>query len=151
MTRQVALVLPDIRSTYNVGSFFRTADAAGVQKIILTGITAQPPHPHLIKVSLGAENTVPWEYMVDTQIALQQLRDQGYQIVIVEGADKSQDFRQAAYAEKVALVFGNEIAGVPTELIQQGDLLISIPMLGHKESLNVSVAGGIIMYQVLHP
>lgn len=151
MNREVILVLPDIRSTYNVGSFFRTADAAGVKKIVLSGITATPPHPHLIKVSLGAEKTVPWEYIQDTQVVLQQLRNQGYQIVVVEEADNSQDFRQATYAEKVALVFGNEIAGVPAELIQQGDLLISIPMLGHKESLNVSVAGGIIMYQVLHP
>lgn len=149
--RQVVVVLPDIRSTYNVGSFFRIADAAGVKKIILTGITAPPPHPHLLKVSLGAEETVPWEYNQDTGQAIQQLQDQGYQIVIGEEADKSQDFRQAVYADKVALVFGSETAGVPSELIQQADLVVSIPMLGHKESLNVSVAGGIIIYQILHP
>ncbi|MEK7540408.1 MAG: RNA methyltransferase [Patescibacteria group bacterium] len=151
MMRQVVVVLPDIRSTYNVGSFFRTADAAGVKKIVLSGITAQPPHPHLIKVSLGAEKSVPWEHVADTSTALRQLRDQGYQIVIVEGADNSQDFRQASYADKVALVFGSETAGVSSEFIQQADAVVSIPMLGHKESLNVSVAGGIIMYQVLHP
>lgn len=149
--REVVLVLPDIRSTFNVGSFFRTADAAGVKKIVLSGITATPPHPHLVKVSLGAEKTVPWEYMQDTQVALQQLRDQGYQIVVVEEADNSQDFRQATYADKVALVFGAETTGVPSEFIQQADLVVSIPMLGHKESLNVSIAGGIIIYQVLHP
>lgn len=149
--RTVVVFLPDIRSTFNVGSFFRTADAAGVKKIVLSGITATPPHPHLIKVSLGAEKTVPWEYIQDTQVALQQLRDQGYQIVVVEEADNSQDFRQAEYADKVALVFGAETTGVPSELIKQADLVVSIPMLGHKESLNVSIAGGIIIYQVLHP
>lgn len=149
--RNVVLVLPDIRSTHNVGSFFRTADAAGVEKIVLSGITATPPHPHLIKVSLGAENTVPWEYIQDTGEALQKLRDQGYQIVMVETTDNSQDFRQAEYADKVALVFGAETTGVPSEFIQQADLVVSIPMLGHKESLNVSIAGGIIIYQVLHP
>lgn len=149
--REVVLVLPDIRSTFNVGSFFRTADAAGVKKIVLSGITATPPHPHLIKVSLGAEKTVPWEYVQDTQKALKQLQDQGFQLVVVEEADNSQDFRQATYAQKVALVFGAETTGVPSEFIKQADLVVSIPMLGHKESLNVSIAGGIIIYQVLHP
>lgn len=151
MNREIVLVLPDIRSTFNVGSFFRTADAAGVKKIVLCGITAQPPHPHLIKVSLGAEKSVPWEYVADPQQAIQQLRNAGFQIVVVEEADKSQDFRQAIYTDKVALVFGSETQGVLSPLIQQADVVVSIPMLGHKESLNVSVAGGIIIYQVLHP
>lgn len=149
MPREIVIVLPDIRSTHNVGSFFRTADAAGVNRIILTGITATPPHPHLLKVSLGAENTVPWEYQLDTAQALQQLKAQGYQIVSVELTQASQDFRTAAYGDRVALVFGNENAGVPADVLGLSDLVISIPMRGHKESLNVSVAGGIIIYHLL--
>lgn len=149
MPRQVVLILPDIRSTFNVGSFFRTADAAGVSKIILTGITATPPHPHLIKVSLGAEKVVSWEHIPDTTQAIQQLKTQGFQIVVVELTSDSQDFRQVKYADKVALVFGNENTGVSPAIQSLGDLTISIPMRGHKESLNVSVAGGIIIYHLL--
>lgn len=147
--RQVVLLLPDIRSTFNTGSFFRTADAAGVSKIILTGITATPPHPHLIKVSLGAEQVVAWEYAENTLEAIQQLTAQGFQIVVVELTSDSQDFRQVKYGEKVALVFGNENTGISPDIQNLADLTISIPMRGHKESLNVSVAGGIIIYHLL--
>lgn len=146
--RELVVVLPDIRSTFNTGSFFRTADAAGVKKIVLTGITAQPPHPHLLKVSLGAEKTVAWEYVEDSVRAIQLLRNQGYQIVVVEKTEHSVDFQPAVYTDKVALVFGNEVGGVMPELIQLADLIVSIPMAGHKESLNVSVAGGIIIFHL---
>lgn len=146
--RELVVVLPDIRSTFNTGSFFRTADAAGVKKIVLTGITAQPPHPHLLKVSLGAEKTVPWEYVEDSLRAIQLLRKQGYQIVVVEKTEHSVDFQKGVYTNKVALVFGNEVGGVTAELIQLADLIVSIPMAGQKESLNVSVAGGIIIFHL---
>lgn len=146
--RELVVVLPDIRSTFNTGSFFRTADAAGVKKIVLTGITAQPPHPHLLKVSLGAEKTVPWEYVEDSLRAIQLLRNQGYQIVVVEKTEHSVDFQKGVYTNKVALVFGNEVGGVTAELIQLADLIVSIPMAGQKESLNVSVAGGIIIFHL---
>lgn len=149
MSRQVRLVLPDIRSTYNVGSFFRTAEASGLEKIILTGITATPPHPHLLKVSLGAEQTVPWEYHSHTVEAIQQLKNQGFQIVAVELTSQSQDFRQVTYAQKTALIFGNENVGLPSEVLELADAVVSIPMRGHKESLNVAVAGGILIYHCI--
>ena len=149
MTREVVVVLPDIRSTFNTGSFFRTADAAGVSKIILTGITATPPHPHLVKVSLGAEQVVPWEHIEDTAVAIQQLKAQGFQIVAVELTSDSQDFRQVQYTDKVAVIFGNENSGVSPGIQELADLTVSIPMRGHKESLNVSVAGGIVVYHLL--
>lgn len=147
--REVVVVLPDIRSTFNTGSFFRTADAAGVSKLYLTGITATPPHPHLLKVSLGAETVVPWEYISNTLAAIQQLKDQGFQIVVVELTSSSQDFRQTQYGHKVALIFGNENTGVGQSIQDLADLTVFIPMRGHKESLNVAVAGGIIIYHLL--
>jgi tRNA G18 (ribose-2'-O)-methylase SpoU len=148
--RDIIVVLPDIRSTHNTGSFFRTGDAVGVSKIILTGITAPPPHPHLVKVSLGAEDTVPWEYIEHTAEALRALQAQGYSIVVVEQTEASTDFRAATYPAKVAIVFGNEVGGVPKEICDAADMVVELPMHGEKESLNVSVAGGIILYHVAH-
>lgn len=148
--KEIVVVLPDIRSTHNTGSFFRTGDAVAVQKIILTGITAQPPHPHLLKVSLGSEQTVSWEYEADTKAAIRALKASGYQIVAVEQTARSIDFRDAVYAKKVALIFGNEVTGVPEEICALADMDIELPMRGEKESLNVSVAGGIVLYHVGH-
>lgn len=147
--REVVVILPDIRSTHNTGAFFRTADGAGVQKIYLTGITAPPPHPHLLKVSLGAEEHVPWEYTEQISELLQQLKSTGYQLVAVEQTEKSISYTQAAYAEKVAVIFGNEVEGLSPQILEVCDLIIDIPMRGKKESLNVSVAGGIILYHLL--
>ncbi|PIW37352.1 MAG: RNA methyltransferase [Candidatus Kerfeldbacteria bacterium CG15_BIG_FIL_POST_REV_8_21_14_020_45_12] len=148
--RQVAVVLPSIRSAHNTGSFFRTADAAGVSKIYLAGYTAPPPHPHVLKVSLGAEESVPWEYCADPIDLATKLCDEGYQSVGVELTDYSVDFRKANYSDKVALWFGNEIHGLSPELQQLMDMMVKIPMHGLKESLNVSVAGGVMIYHVTH-
>ena len=148
--RDIVIVLPDIRSTHNTGSFFRTSDAVGVRKIILTGITAQPPHPHLLKVSLGAEQSVAWEYVEHVAEAIQNLKELGYTIVAVEQTAHSQDFRAIAYPQKVALIFGNEVGGVPAEVCNAADMVVQLPMRGEKESLNVSVAGGIVMYHVAY-
>lgn len=147
--RQVIIILPDIRSTYNTGSFFRTADAAGVEKIFLTGFTAAPPHPNLLKVSLGAEDVVPWEYCENTLEVIQQLKGDGYQIVAVEQTENSVNYRTAEYSQKVAVLFGHEVNGVSKELLNEADLIVVIPMRGKKESLNVSVAGGIILYHLI--
>lgn len=149
-TRSIVVVLPDIRSTHNTGSFFRTEDAVGVEKIVLTGITAPPPHPHLLKVSLGAEQSVPWEYAEQPIAAIQQLKQRGYAIVAVEQTSHSRDFRSVEYPNKVALVFGNEVGGVPSALLALADVVVELPMRGKKESLNVAVAGGIVLYHVAH-
>lgn len=147
--REVVVVLPDIRSTHNTGSFFRTADGAGVSRIILSGITAPPPHPHLLKVSLGAEEFIPWEYTENVQTVIEQLRKEGYQLIGVEQTAQSQHYTEAQYEEKVAVFFGNEVEGLSPEIVAAMDLLVDIPMRGKKESLNVSVAGGIILYALL--
>lgn len=146
MPRQVVVVLPDIRSLYNVGSFFRTGDAVGVSKIILCGTTGTPQHPKLKKVSLGAELTVPWEYSAETLTGLKTLQAAGYQIVVVEKTAASQDFRQVQYADKVALVFGAEVSGVSAEVLSTADVVVHLPMVGTKRSLNVSVVGGVMLY-----
>jgi len=146
--RDIVILLPDIRSTHNTGSFFRTGDAVGVTKIILTGITATPPHPHLIKVSLGAEESVPWEYWQNTMEAVRYLSEQGYAIVVVEQTEQSVDFRSVVYPKKVALVFGNEVGGVTADICAAANTVVDLPMVGKKESLNVSVAGGIVLYHV---
>lgn len=148
MNREIVVVLPDIRSTHNTGSFFRTGDAAGISKIIMCGITATPPHPHLMKVSLGSEDAVPWEYIEDVEIAISQLQRDGFQCIGVEQTKKSVDYRAAEYGEKIALFFGNEVDGLPQLVIDQMDVIIELPMKGMKESLNVSVAGGILLYHV---
>lgn len=147
--QQVIVLLPNIHSTHNVGSFFRTADGAGVSKIILSGFTAQPnTNDKIGKVALGAEEVVPWEYIEDPLDAIESYRAQGFQIVAVEQTANSVDYQEAEYAEKVLLVFGNERTGVPKEESDAADLAVHIPMRGQKESLNVSIAGGVILYHV---
>ncbi|MBI2411151.1 MAG: RNA methyltransferase [Candidatus Kerfeldbacteria bacterium] len=147
--RTVVVILPDIRSTHNTGSFFRTSDGAGVSKIYLTGITAAPPHPHLVKVSLGAEAVVPWEYHEDVLSVIAKLRAEGFQIVAVEQTPESVHYKKAEYSQKVAVIFGNEVTGLSDEVINTCDLVVDIPMFGKKESLNVSIAGGIILYHLM--
>ncbi|MBI4406883.1 MAG: TrmH family RNA methyltransferase [Candidatus Kerfeldbacteria bacterium] len=146
MPRDVVVVLPDIRSLYNVGSFFRTGDAVGVSKIILCGTTGTPRNPKLAKVSLGAEQTVPWEYSAEPLTALQTLQVAGYQIVVVEKTVTSQPYQTVHYSNKVALVFGAEVSGVSGELLSAADVVVHLPMLGTKRSLNVSVVGGVMLY-----
>ena len=147
--KQVVVLLPNIHSTHNVGSFFRTADGAGVSKIVLSGFTARPDQNDKIgKVALGAEEVVPWEYMEDPLDAIAHYRSEGFQIVAVEQTANSVDYREADYAEKVLLIFGNERTGVPKEESVVADLAVHIPMHGQKESLNVSIAGGVMLYHV---
>ena len=148
--KQVIVLLPNIHSTHNVGSFFRTADGAGASKIVLSGFTARPDTNEKIgKVALGAEEVVSWEYTEDPLDAIEKYRAEGFQIVVVEQTANSIDYREAEYAEKVLLIFGNERTGVPQEESDAADLAVHIPMRGQKESLNVSIAGGVILYHVL--
>lgn len=146
--RQIIIVLPDIRSLHNVGSFFRTGDAVGVQKIILTGTTGTPDNPKLKKVSLGAELTVPWEYYADTLGALKQLQHDGYQLVALEKTATSIDYQSVEYSDRVALIVGAEVSGVPDQILRLADQVVHLPMVGTKRSLNVSVAGGAMLYHL---
>jgi len=140
------VVLNNIRSLYNVGSIFRTADGAGVEKIWICGITGQPPNKQIAKTALGAENNVAWEYRSDVIDLIQELKAKNYQIVLLEqikGSIPYQDFIPQAPA---CLVVGNEIKGVSDQLVSYCDVPLEIEMVGLKNSLNVSVAFGIVAY-----
>ena len=149
-TRQIVAILHNIRSRENVGSIFRTADAAGVAKIYLCGITPRPPHEKISKTALGAEKTVPWEYYKQTWRLIERLKKAGYQIIALEKAQKSQNLFTVKTPPKLrALVVGNEVSGLSTYLLGRSEMIVSIPMRGKKESLNVAVAFGIAVYHFL--
>lgn len=144
-------VLDNIRSMHNVGSVFRTADAFLLQAIYLCGYTPQPPHRDIHKTALGATETVDWKYYSHAVTAVQELRHQGYRIFAIEQVTKSialQQFERSKY-EKLAVVFGNEVNGVSEELLQHCDGCIEIPQWGMKHSLNVSVAAGIVFWELV--
>jgi tRNA G18 (ribose-2'-O)-methylase SpoU len=146
MTEKFVLVIPNIRSGHNVGAMFRTADGAGVHKIYICGYSPTPPHPQVDKVSLGAEKSVPWEYAKQTSRLLKKLKKEGYNIVGLEQAKRSQNIFGFKPNFPLALVVGNEKTGLPKNWQVLCDELVDIPMRGKKNSLNVSVAGGITMY-----
>ncbi len=146
MTEKFVLVIPNIRSGHNVGAMFRTADGAGVDKIYICGYSPTPPHPQVDKVSLGAEKSVPWEYAKQTSRLLKKLKKEGYNIVGLEQSKRSQNIFDFKPTFPLALVVGNEKTGLPKSWQTLCDNLIDIPMRGKKNSLNVSVAGGITMY-----
>ncbi len=153
-----ALILHNIRSVHNVGSIFRTADAAGVSRIILSGYTPPPvdrfglPRKDFAKVSLGAEQTIPWEQVKTFAAAVKKLKKENYKLVAVEQDKKSVsifDFKTLKSASRripVALVLGNEVLGLSPAALKLCDAIVEIPMHGKKESLNVSVAAGIAMF-----
>lgn len=147
----VIIVLDNIRSMHNVGSVFRTADAFLLEAIYLCGYTAQPPHRDIQKTALGATETVEWKYFKAAVDAIQILRDAGYRIVAVEQVEKSiplQDFLSKQY-DKFAVIFGNEVEGVDESLLKLCDDCIEIPQLGMKHSLNISVAAGIVLWEIV--
>ncbi len=145
----VTVLLDNVRSMYNVGAFFRTADAAGVERLYLCGITACPPKRAISKTALGAEETVAWEHCWDPLEVLARLRSAGYQIAAAETSPSALDLFDWMPAFPVCIVFGHEVGGVRPEVAAFCDTLVRIPMLGRKESLNVATAGGVILYELL--
>lgn len=146
----VTVVLDNIRSMNNVGSFFRTCDAFAVEKLILCGITGTPPSREIHKTALGAEATVSWHYYPTTCEAIRTLRSEGWRVLAVEqaeGAVMLQDFVPDCMTQ-YALVFGNEVEGVSQQAADLCDGAIEIPQVGTKHSLNVSVAGGIVLWHL---
>ncbi len=146
----VVVVLDNVRSAQNVGSFFRTGDAFAVEHIALCGITPTPPSRDIHKTALGAEMTVAWSHHDETCAYMAELRERGYRILAVEqveGAVMLDQFRPEPGA-KYALVFGNEVMGVSQEAVDLSDGAIEIPQLGTKHSLNVSVSGGVVLWQM---
>lgn len=154
--REIAAILHNVRSIHNVGSMFRTADGAGISKLYLCGITPTPLdrfgriRTDFEKVSLGAEKNVAWEYLPSTARAVTRLKKEGFEIVAVEQAKQSISYKAyPARAAKIAFVVGHEVKGVSFALLKKTDRVIEIPMRGEKESLNVSVAFGIIAYHLM--
>lgn len=145
----IVVVLDSIRSLNNIGAFFRTADAFNIDRIVLCGITAQPPHRDIHKTALGATQTVAWSHEKSLLQALDKLRNEGFAICVVEQAVHTtflQDISQLE-AKGCALVFGNEVDGVAQEAVDIADHIIEIPQFGTKHSLNVSVCAGIVMWE----
>lgn len=147
----VYVALDNIRSAQNVGSFFRTCDSLGVDKIFLCGITSVPPNKEILKTALGATETVLWEHFENTSQCLELLRKKGFKIICIEQTEKSLmlDNYEFNLDENICLVFGNEIEGVHKDIIEMADDCVEIPQLGSKHSLNVSVAGGIVIWDLL--
>jgi 23S rRNA (guanosine2251-2'-O)-methyltransferase len=151
---EVAVLLHNIRSAHNVGSIFRTADAAGVEHIYLTGYTPIPidrfgrPQKDIAKTALGAENSIPWEYHKTPSKLLKRLKTSGWEVVGVEQDTRAHDYREFKVTKSTLCILGNEVKGISRALKDRCDVLLEIPMHGTKESLNVSVAAGIILFSL---
>ncbi len=150
------LILNDIRSAQNVGSLFRTSDAVGIRTIYLVGITPTPldkfgrPVGAIAKTALGAENTVSWNHVPTLLPLLKKLHHEGYTTVAIEQSASSVDYKSVAITSPTAFIVGNEVEGVPRDILQEVHIVAEIPMQGGKESLNVSVAGGIALFRMLN-
>ncbi len=146
----IVVVLDNIRSAYNIGSVFRTSDALAIEEVVLCGITAQPPHREIMKTALGASESVNWKYYSDTVNAVQELKNQGYQLLALEQVENSKMLNNFnPKAEKLALVVGNEVDGVQQAVIDICDMCIEIPQFGTKHSFNVSVSTGIALWDII--
>jgi 23S rRNA (guanosine2251-2'-O)-methyltransferase len=146
----IIFVLDNIRSAQNIGSIFRTSDAFNLEKIVLTGISATPPNKEILKTALGSTESVAWEHHADAVQAVQELKQQGYQIISVEQTQNSTLLHQFIPNKdgKFVLVMGNEVEGVNQEIINLSDTILEIPQFGTKHSLNVAVSAGIVLWDV---
>lgn len=147
----VIAVLENVRSAYNVGSVFRTADAFLIEAVYITGYTAKPPHKEISKTALGAQDSVDWKYFENTKDAIGQLKENEFTVFVVEQVANSISLEKVAELnlEKIAFIFGNEVSGVEQETISLCDGCIEIPQFGMKHSLNISVAAGIVLWEIV--
>lgn len=144
-TPQICILAHNIRSLWNIGSLFRTADAMAVEKIILSGYTAVPPRREITKTAIGAEEWIPWEYVEDPSAVINQLKQDGWTIVALELTESAIPLQEFKSPDRICLVIGHEVTGVSDDLLKLCDNAVYIPMHGKKESLNVSVATGIAL------
>ena len=147
----IVVVLENIRSAYNVGSVFRTSDAFLVEAIYIIGYTSQPPHKEIKKTALGAEESVLWKHFATSAEAIDSLRADGYNVYAVEQAEGSFKLNAIGFEadEKIAVIFGNEVAGVEQSTISLCDGCIEIPQLGMKHSLNIATAAGVVLWELV--
>ncbi len=159
MKSKVHILLPDIRSAYNVGSIFRSADCFGIERVYLSGTTPTPvdrfgrsnsgAQKEISKTALGAEKDIAWEYVVDANSFLKKMKKDKFTIVCIEQDKKSiqlDEFLKMKRPENLLVIFGNEVEGVDKSILKKADYVVEIPMQGKKESLNVSVCAGLIMH-----
>ena len=155
-TQENILIIHDVRSTQNVGAMFRTADAAGISKIYLTGYTPAPvdrfgrKRKDVAKSALGAEEFVKWESKKSLPTLITKLKKEGFQIIAIEQAKNSIDYKKVKLQAKNAFILGTEVSGIPKNILKKCDVIAEIPMRGKKESLNVSVATGIALFRILN-
>jgi 23S rRNA (guanosine2251-2'-O)-methyltransferase len=147
--RPVHVMLDNLRSAFNVGSIFRTADAGAAAHLHLCGMTAHPPHQKLEKTALGAFDYVPWTYYERNRDCLDALKEQNIPVVAVETADNAVPYTRFIYPQPVAIVFGNEENGVNDRVLRRCDAVVQIPMAGYKKSMNVATAFGIVLFAIL--
>ncbi|TSC59047.1 MAG: tRNA/rRNA methyltransferase SpoU [Candidatus Peregrinibacteria bacterium Greene0416_19] len=145
---RLRLLAHNVRSLWNVGSFFRTCDAMGVERIYLSGYTGTPPRKEITKTAIGAEEIVQWEKVTDPADAVRELKTEGWRIVSLEITPASNDIRSLDSEQDVLLIVGHELTGVPDDLLALSDEVVRIPMLGKKESLNVAVAVGMALFHL---
>ena len=149
------LLIHDIRSVYNVGALFRTADAVGISRIIISGYSPTPidrfgrERNDFVKCALGSEKVVPWEYIEMPHEKILDLKKSGFHVIGLEQDERSVDYKQVKKTDKMLFILGTETTGVPKDLLDLCDTIAEIPMQGMKESLNVSVAAGILLYRVI--
>ena len=152
MKTPLVVVLDHVRSLYNVGSVFRTADAFRLQGVCLCGITARPPHPEIHKTALGAEDSVDWQYFERTEDCVQHLKKNGFVVYAIEQCEGSTLLNEIENEElrnkKLAIVLGNEVKGVQQQVVDQCDGCLEIPQYGTKHSMNVSVTAGIVIWEL---
>ncbi len=153
--QEKVLILHNIRSNHNVGSLFRTADCVGIHKIYLTGYTPTPIDrfgrevTEIKKTALGAEKNIPYEKNKNISSVINKLKEEGFQMVAIEQAKSSVDYKSVKVKNKTAFILGNEVKGISPAILQRVDLVCEIPLKGKKESLNVSVAGAVALFRLL--
>lgn len=153
--KKTYLILHNIRSVYNVGAIFRTADASGISKIFLTGYTPAPvdrfgrERKDIAKTALGAEKNIKWKYVKSVNSLIQKLKKENIEVVAVEQDKKAIDYKKLKIKKDTTFVFGNEVEGLSKSILEKSDKIVQIKMLGKKESLNVSTALGVFLFRVL--
>ena len=148
-TLPVSILLDNVRSMYNVGSFFRTADGVALERLYLAGITGRPPKKEISKTALGADETVAWTPVDDAAALVQRLHGEGYEMAVIETSNHAVDLFDWEPRFPVCLIFGHEVDGVQPALLAACDTHVRLPMLGRKHSLNVATAGGVVLYELL--
>lgn len=145
----VRVVLDNLRSAFNVGSIFRTSDAAAVEHLHLCGLSAHPPNPKVLKTALGAQDYVPWSHHRDSLELVQELAREGYSVVALENSPEATTYTEFCWPDRVALIVGHEVEGIRPELLACAKQHVQIPVLGFKRTLNVANSYSIVIYEIL--